>query len=155
MKKGSTHFLRATVIIMALAVIAICAFGIIPMLADQSAAAFHPIIIGALLSAIPFFTALYETMKLLGFIDKNTAFSESSVLALKRIRYCGIAIAVIYVPLQPLLYQIAHASDDTPAFGLFGMVIIGASLVIAVFAAVLQKLLQNAIDMKKENDLVV
>jgi capsular polysaccharide biosynthesis protein len=35
------------------------------------------------------------------------------------------------------------------------MVIIFASLVIAVFAAVLQKLIKNAIDIKSENDLTV
>ena len=38
---------------------------------------------------------------------------------------------------------------------LIGMVVIGASLVIAVFAAVLQRLLQEAIDIKSENDLTV
>lgn len=38
---------------------------------------------------------------------------------------------------------------------LIGMVIIGAPMVIAVFAAVLQRLLQEAIDIKSENDLIV
>ncbi|MED4598856.1 DUF2975 domain-containing protein, partial [Bacillus subtilis] len=36
-----------------------------------------------------------------------------------------------------------------------GLVIIFASMVIAVFAAVLQKLLKEAIDIKSENDLTV
>ena len=42
-------------------------------------------------------------------------------------------------------------------FGLaaIGFVMVGASLVIGVFAAVLEKLLQNAIDIKTENDLMV
>jgi hypothetical protein len=35
------------------------------------------------------------------------------------------------------------------------MVVIFASMVIAVFAAVLQRLLQEAIDIKSENDLIV
>ena len=38
---------------------------------------------------------------------------------------------------------------------LVGLVIIFASMVIAVFAAVLQRLLQEAIDIKSENDLTV
>jgi len=36
-----------------------------------------------------------------------------------------------------------------------GLVIIFASVVIAAFAALLQKLLQNAIEIKSENDLTV
>jgi len=35
------------------------------------------------------------------------------------------------------------------------MIPIFASLVVAVFAAVLQKLLKNAIDIKSENDLTI
>ncbi|MBU0905405.1 MAG: DUF2975 domain-containing protein, partial [Firmicutes bacterium] len=42
-----------------------------------------------------------------------------------------------------------------PGLGLVGMVMIFAPLVIAVFAAVLQRLLQEAIEIKSENDLMV
>lgn len=45
--------------------------------------------------------------------------------------------------------------DDAPALIFVGMVIPFASLVIAVFAAVLQRLLQEAINIKSENDLTV
>jgi len=45
-------------------------------------------------------------------------------------------------------------ADDAPGI-LIGLVVMFASLVVAVFAAVLQRLLQDAIDMKEENDLIV
>ena len=45
--------------------------------------------------------------------------------------------------------------DDAPGLAVVGMVPIFASLVIAVFAAVLQRLLKEAIDIKEENDLIV
>jgi hypothetical protein len=45
--------------------------------------------------------------------------------------------------------------DDAPGLILIGMVPIFTAMVIAVFAAVLQKLLKSAIDMKSENDLTV
>ncbi|WP_423784009.1 DUF2975 domain-containing protein [Francisella tularensis] len=38
---------------------------------------------------------------------------------------------------------------------MLGLVFIFATLIVGVFAAVLQKLLQNAIDIKNENDLTV
>ncbi len=54
----------------------------------------------------------------------------------------------------PLIYIIAEW-DDAPGLILIGMVFVGASLVIAVFAAVLRRLLQEAIQIKSENDLTV
>ncbi len=45
--------------------------------------------------------------------------------------------------------------DDAPGIIIIGMIMIFASLVIAVFAAVLQRLLKDAIDIKSENDLTV
>src|SRR5690606_9880550 len=103
-------------------------------------------------STIPFYFALYQTLKLLNYIDKNKAFSELSVTALKKIKNCAIIISGLYVVALPLVYVIAEW-DDAPGLILIGMVIIGASMVIAVFAAVLQKLLKEAIDIKSENDL--
>lgn len=44
---------------------------------------------------------------------------------------------------------------DPPSFIPIGLIIIFSSIVIAVFAAVLQKLLQEAINIKSENDLTV
>jgi len=55
---------------------------------------------------------------------------------------------------MPLFYLFAE-KDDAPGVILIGMVIIFASMVIAVFAAVLQKLLKNVLDIKSENDLTV
>ena len=105
-------------------------------------------------SAIPFYFALYQAFKLLSYIDKNKAFSELSVKALKKIKYCAITISILYVLGMPLFYLIAE-KDDAPGVIVIGLVIIFASMVIAVFAAVLQKLLQEAIDIKSENDLTV
>ena len=102
---------------------------------------------------MPFYFALYQAFKLLRYIDKNTAFSELSVKALKNIKYCAITISGLYVLGLPLFHFIAKKVD--PPIVLMGLIIIFASLVIAVFAAVLQRLLQEAINIKSENDLTV
>jgi hypothetical protein len=102
---------------------------------------------------IPFFFALYKTLKLLSYIDKNEAFSELSVKALKNIKYCAITISILYVIEMPFLYLLTKV-DDAPGI-LIGVIVIFASMVIAVFAAVLQKRLKDAIDIKSENDLTV
>ncbi|MFP3723236.1 DUF2975 domain-containing protein, partial [Niallia circulans] len=105
-------------------------------------------------AAIPFYYALYQAFKLLNYIDKNEAFSELSVNALKKIKNCAISISAIFVLGLPLFYLLAER-DDAPGIILIGLVLIFASMVIAVFAAVLQKLLKEAIDIKSENDLIV
>ena len=104
-------------------------------------------------SAIVYFVALYQAFRLLSYIDKNNAFSELSVRALTKIKYCAISISIIHAAVLPFLYYGGQELD--PPFPALGTIIICASLVIAVFAAVLQKLLKNAIDIKSENDLTV
>ena len=105
-------------------------------------------------SAIPFFIALYQALKLLGFIDKNIAFSELSVKALGHIKYCGVAISLLYIVGMPYIFYAADL-DDAPGVVAITLVIIFASTVISVFAGVLQKLLQNVIVIKSENELTV
>jgi hypothetical protein len=105
-------------------------------------------------AAIPFYFALYQAFKLLSYIDHNKAFSKLSVRALKNIKYCAITISILLAAGMPLFYLIAEM-DDAPGIILIGLVLIFASMVIAVFAAVLQRLLQEAIDIKSENDLTV
>lgn len=93
-------------------------------------------------------------MKLLGQIDRNEAFSNISVTALKNIKRCAIIISGLFIVDLPFLYRIAEI-DDAPGVLLFSLMIIFASIVIAVFAAVLQKLLTSALEMKSENDLTI
>lgn len=154
MKQSSTIFLRAAVLFIAAAVLAICIFALPSGIISPEASYYRPILLGLYLPAIPFLFALYQTLKLLGYIDKNTAFSESSVAALKNIKYCAIIIAGLFALGSPYILHAAQ-KDDAPGVFALGLVIIGASLVIAVFAAVLERLLQSAIAIKSENDLTV
>ncbi|WP_284239398.1 DUF2975 domain-containing protein [Paenibacillus glycanilyticus] len=158
MERGTTLFLKVTLFLMAIPVLALCIIGL-PLIMKDAMDAYpdnwvYPVIGLMYLSAIPFFIALYQAFKLLTYIDRNKAFSELSVAALKNITYCAIAICVLYAGAEPFLYFIADY-DDAPGLILIGLVVIFASMVIAVFAAVLQKLLNNAIAIKSENDLTI
>ncbi|MFA1712086.1 DUF2975 domain-containing protein [Peribacillus frigoritolerans] len=160
MKLGTTLFLKIAVILIGIPVLALCIF-VVPEIANFAAELYpemaylkYFVLIDLYASAIPFYFALYQAFKLLSYIDKNKAFSELSVRALKTIKNCAITISVLYVAGMPLFYLMAER-DDAPGIILIGMVVIFASMVIAVFAAVLQRLLQEAIDIKSENDLIV
>lgn len=159
-KPASTTFLKAVILLLALGALALCIF-VVPAIAGF-AAELHPgqaylkvlVMIDLYGAAVPFYIALYQTFKLLGYIDQNKAFSDASVLVLKNIKHCAVAISGMFALGLPLFYLMAE-KDDAPGIIVIGLIFIFASMVIAVFAAVLQKLLKDAIDLKSENDLTV
>lgn len=163
MKKGSTLFLKVAVILIGLPVLALCLF-LLPQIASEAnealargsdlAMAVYAILMVLYVSAVPFYFALYQSFNLLTYIDKNEAFSDLSVIALKKIKNSAIIISGMYVVALPFVYALAEA-DDAPGLILIGMGMIFAPSVVAVFAAVLQRLLQEAIEIKEENDLIV
>lgn len=160
MKRVSTLFLKVAVFLIGMPILALCIF-VVPGIANFAAELYpdhaylkYLVFTDLYASAVPFYLALYQSFRLLIYIDRNEAFSELSVRALKNIKYCAVAISILYVVGLPLLYLIAEA-DDAPGVILIGLVIIFASMVIAFFAAVLQRLLKEAIDIKSENDLTV
>jgi hypothetical protein len=154
MKQGSTLFLKGVVIVLGVTTLAVCIFGIPYAISTDQTGAYRPILLGMYVPAIPFFLALYQAFKLLIYIDKNQAFSELSVRALKNIKYCAVTISGMYAAGMPYIYQVAD-KDDAPGVVAIGLVIVFASIVIATFAAVLQKLIQNGLEIKSENELTV
>lgn len=153
MERGSTIILRLAVLAIGLVVLVLCvATGFLIFDGEQNYRT--PVWVGLWVAAVPFFAALYQTFKLLNYIDKNKAFSNLTVKALKNIKYCGLAIASLFVAGSPYIMYVANR-DDAPGLFAIALVIIGASISVAVFAAVLQRLLQNAMAIKKENDLTV
>ncbi|HDR6313060.1 TPA: DUF2975 domain-containing protein [Bacillus cereus] len=160
MKQGSTLFLKTAIILMGIPVFALCIF-LIPNIGNYAAELYpdiayikYLILINLYATVIPFYFALYQAFKLVSYIDKGNAFSKLSVSALKKIKQCAVTISVLYVLGMPLFYLVAER-DDAPGIIIIGMILIFASMVIAVFAAVLQRLLKDAIDIKSENDLTV
>ncbi|MFZ5965900.1 MAG: DUF2975 domain-containing protein [Bacillota bacterium] len=162
MKHSSTLFLKIAVFIIGTPVLALCIFWL-PGIAARDAAAHpetaylqYPFLIGTYITVTPFFVALYQSLKLLSYIDKNKAFSELSVRALKYIKYCAITIStLIVVGIISGVILFAGEGEDITGFISLGLMLTFASMVIAVFAAVLQRLLKDAIDIKSDNDLTI
>lgn len=137
-----------------LAVLALCVF-LLPLgIINDETGGYRYILLGLYVPAVPFFIALFQTFKLLHYIDHNEAFSDLSVSALKNIKYCAIAISTLFAAGMPYIFVVADR-DDAPGVILLGLVIVFASVVIAVFATVLQRLLADALALKSENDLTV
>jgi len=94
--------------------------------------------------------ALYQAFKVLGYIGQNRAFSQENLKALRTIKFCALAI-VGFVAVGEL-YIVLGTSDDRAGGVVMGILITFGSIVIAAAAAMVEGMLQNAVDMKSEND---
>lgn len=158
LQRGSTFFLRVVILLIAIGVLA----GMIMFPQTEGRATnldlisiyTDPLIIYGYIASIPFFAALYQAFKLLGYVDTNNVFSQVAVNALRNIKYCAIIISGLIV--LAILYIRLFATGDDPAgptaLGIFTTF---ASIVIATAAAIFERLLQNAVDIKSEHDLTV
>lgn len=159
MKRGSTLFLK--IVLVLIAAIALTGMIWFPLIEGRnvngnfvSIYLQDPVLAYAYAASSPFFIGLYQAFKILGYIEKNKVFSQASVVALRNIKYCAIAFVGFIVVAMPWIMMIAEA-DDAPGVVAIGVVAIFASVVIATATAVFQRLLQNAIEFKSENDLTV
>lgn len=159
MKRISTIFLQ--VVIVLIGIVAIIILIRLPLTEGRAA---HldvfsiysdPFILYGYAASIAFFVALYKTFKLLGYIGQNKVFSSNAVRALKSIKYCAIVLGFLIV-IAGIYIRISHNKEDDPA-GFLAICIVTTfvSIVVATAAAIFEKILQNAIDMKSENDLTI
>jgi hypothetical protein len=106
--------------------------------------------------SIPFFVGLYQAFKVLGYVGQNKVFSQPAVNALRTIRYCAFITAGAIVAADAYLMIAARSTNEDAAGAvMLGLIATAASLVIGTAAAVFERVLQHAVDIKSEHDLVV
>ena len=158
MKRGSTLFLKLIVVLLGIVVFAWMI--VFPRLEgratnlDLISIYTDPFIIYGYVASIPFFVALFQALKLLGYVEKDAIFSQAAIRSVSIVKYC--AVATIGFLVVAILYIRVMAQGDDPAGPtMLGLVAIFTSVVIATAVGVFQRLLQNAVDIKSENDLTV
>jgi hypothetical protein len=105
------------------------------------------------IGSIPFFVALYQAIKLLGYVRTNKVFSQEAVRALRTIKYCALAV-IVFVGVS-VVFMIGGDREDRPGGIFMRMLVAFPSIIVATAAAMLERVLQNAVDIKSENDLTV
>ena len=153
MKRGSTIFLQLVVVLIGIGALALLLWE--PHIEGRNAHATlfeiyfkDPFLAYAYIASIPFFVALYQAFKALGYVRQNKTFSQATVKALRTIKYC--AIAIIGLVAVSVIFIMFADKDDRPA-GVFMRILIALpSIVIATAAAMFERTLQNAVDLKSE-----
>lgn len=158
--RGSTILLRLALAGLATVMLVVC-FYAAPLVALDDARR-HPntayqmylFLGGFYCLATPFFIAIAMAFKLLGLIDRSRVFSKPAVEALRLINNCALAIIGLTIAGLISLKLLAGGEDLAP-FVTIAMLVSLLSGVIAGIADQMAKLVQNAIDVKSENDLTV
>ncbi|MGG4398129.1 DUF2975 domain-containing protein [Paenibacillus thiaminolyticus] len=158
MLRGQTAFLKLAIAMIGITALILSIFWL-PGFVTSRAAEYpdyislqYPVLIVVYTTSIPFYIALYQSYKLLQYIERKHAFSEFAVASLKHIKQCAVAIAIIYAIGGAFL---GVQSILLTSIAVIGAVIILAAFTVAIFAAVLQELLTHALAIKSENDLTV
>src|SRR5438445_5097711 len=158
MKRGSTIFLQVIIVLIGVGALTLLLWE--PHIEGRNTHATlfqiyfnDPFLAYVYIGSISFFVALYQAFKVLGYVGTNKVFSQAAVKALRTIKYCAMAI-IGFVAVGEV-FIILGDSDDRAGGVFMGILITFASTVIATAMAVLERVLQNAVDIKSENDLMV
>ena len=158
MKRSSTMFLQIVIVLIGIGALALMLWE--PHIEGRNAHATlvqiyfqDPFLAYAYLASIAFFVALYQAFKVLGYAGQNKVFSQAAVKSLRSIKFCAIAI-IGFVAVGEVFIMFGN-SDDRAGGVFMGILITFGSIVIATAAAMFERVLQNAVDIKSENDLTV
>jgi hypothetical protein len=158
MKRSSTIFLQAVIVLIGIGALAVMLWE--PHIEGRNAHATlleiyfkDPFLAYAYIASIPFFAALYQAFKALGYVRQNKIFSKATVNSLRTIKYC--AIAIIGFVAVSVVFMVFGDKDDRPPGVFMRILITFPSIVVATVAAMFERILQNAVDIKSENDLTV
>jgi hypothetical protein len=153
--KGSAIFLQAVVVLIGIGALSFLLWE--PHIEGRNANATpyeiyfkDPFLAFAYVASIPFFGALHQAFKVLGYAGQNEVFSHASVRGLRTIKYC--AISIIGFAAVGEIFIVFGESDDRAGGVFIGILIAFGSIVVAAVAALFERILQNAVDMKSENE---
>src|SRR5919205_3694303 len=97
MERSSTIFLQIVIVLIGIGTLALMLWE--PHIEGRNAHATlfeiyfkDPFLAYAYIASIPFFVALYQAFKVLGYAGQNKVFSQEAVKALRTIKYCAISM---------------------------------------------------------------
>ena len=157
MKRSSTVFLQVVIVLIGIGALAFLLWE--PNVEGVNAHAtffqkyFSLFVMYVYVASVPFFVGLYQAIKVLRCVGQNKVFSAEAVKALRTIKYC--ALVIIGFIAVSLLFMIGGDREDRPGGTFMRILVAFPSIVVATAAAMFERILQSAVDMKSENDLTV
>ncbi|HWG34192.1 MAG TPA: DUF2975 domain-containing protein [Gemmatimonadaceae bacterium] len=160
MKKSSTIFLQVVIVLIGIGALALMLWEPHREGRNAHATLFQiyfndPFLAYAYAASIAFFTALYQAFKLLGYVGRSEVFSENAVKALRTIKHSAMSLVAFILGAEVYFFVVERGKDDIAGGVMMGVLMIFVSVVVATAAAVFERTLQSAVELKSENDLTV
>jgi len=158
MRRSATIFFQVVIVLIGIGALALMLWE--PQIEGRNAHATQyeiyfkdPFLAYAYVASIPFFVALYQIFKVFGYAGRNKVFSQAAVNALRTTKYCAMSLIGFVAGAE--LFIMLGDSDDRAGGVFMGILIAFGSIAIATAAAVFEKRLQTAVEMRSGNDLTV
>lgn len=142
LEKAPTLFLRFVVVLIGAGALAFMLWE--PHLEGRNAHATvfevyfkDPFLACAYVASIPFFVALFQTFKVLGYVGEDKTFTPATVKALKTIHRC--ALAVLGAVALGELFIMSNESDDRAGGVAIGILIAFGCAVVAATSMMLER----------------
>src|SRR5829696_7346611 len=126
MNRSSTAFLQTCVVLIGVGALALMLWE--PHLEGRNAHATpfemyfkDPFLAYAYVASIPFFVALYQAFKVLGYAGQNKVFSQPAVNAVRSIKFCAIALVGFVAGAE--VFIMLHNSDDRAGGVFMGIIV--------------------------------
>ena len=104
-----------------------------------------PFLAYAYTASIPFFVALHQAFRLLGYVAADRVFSPASIRALRIIKLCALAV-LCFVMAGEIIFILFNGSDDRAGGVFIGLLIIFGACVVVAAAAMFEGLLREAVE---------
>src|SRR6476660_5565270 len=132
MKRSSTIFLQAVIVLSGIGALALMLWE--PRIEGRNAHATlfeiyfkDPFLAYVYVASIPFFVALYQAFKVLGYAGRNEVFSQSAVNALRTIKYCAMAVIGFMAGAEIII--LSHTGEDRAGGVAMGILITFAAII--------------------------
>ena len=155
LKRSSTIVLQAVVLLIGIGALAFLLWE--PHVEGRNAHATlleiyfkDPFLAYVYVASIPMFVGLYQTFKTLECVRHNRVFSQATVKSLRTIRVC--ATAMVGCVAVGEVFILLGDSDDRAGGVFMGLLITSASVVVAIAATILGRILRSALDARSQSD---
>lgn len=160
MKRSSTIFLQIVIVLFGLGTLALMLWFPHTEGRNVNATVFEiyfndPFLAYTYIASIAFFTAVYQAFKGLGYVRQNKIFTQPMVKVLRTIKYCAVLIIGFVLAAEVYIVMAIRGKDDIAGGVALGLFLIFISIITATVAAILERVLQTAVDIKAENDSTV
>src|SRR5688572_19469544 len=141
-KRTSAAFLQTVVVLIGIGALALMLWE--PQLEGRNAHATpfeiyfkDPFLAYAYVASVPFFVALYQAFKVLGYAGQNRVFSQAAVNALRTIKFCAIAIIGFVAGAE--VFILLQDSEDRAGGVVMGIFVAFGSIIVAAAAAIFER----------------